>query len=206
MSGHNHDHPHPHGRHHHPDSHEPEDFEAIYASGVQWSGNPNDTLVRVGADLAPGAALDVGCGEGADLVWLAQQGWEVVGVDPSPTAIERSAKLVEHNGLSESTELITGALEAVADREFDLVSVFYVPFPGDDTVTVPALEKLVAPGGHLLFVHHEFSDDRVLSPKSVAEQLGELQVVSLETAERDVTGGAGAHHRVDVVLLAKRPE
>ncbi|MDR7329195.1 class I SAM-dependent methyltransferase [Corynebacterium guangdongense] len=206
MSKHKHDHPHTHGRHHHPGNHEPVDFEEIYASGVQWSGNPNDTLVRVVSDLEPGAALDLGCGEGADVVWLARQGWEVVGVDPSTTAVERSARLVEHNGLGDSTELITGGIEAVADREFTLVSVFYVPFPGEDTVTVPRLEKLVAPGGHLLFVHHDFPDGRVLSPRAVAEQLSELEVISLETTERHVTGGAGAHHRVDVVLLARRPE
>lgn len=206
MSEHNHDHPHTHGRHHRPGGHQPDDFEEIYASGVQWSGNPNDTLVRVGADLTPGAALDVGCGEGADVVWLAQQGWEVVGVDPSTTAIERSAALVEHNGLGDATELIVGGVKAVADRRFTLVSVFYVPFPGDDTAAVPALEELVAPGGHLLFVQHDFPDDRVLSAKAAAQQLGELEVVSLETAERSVADGAGAHHRVDVVLLARRPE
>ena len=39
-----------------------------------WSGNPNPRLVEQVADLAPGTALDVGSGEGADAIWLATRG------------------------------------------------------------------------------------------------------------------------------------
>jgi tRNA1(Val) A37 N6-methylase TrmN6 len=38
-------------------------------------GQPNPLLVRYAADLTPGAALDVGSGEGADVLWLASRGW-----------------------------------------------------------------------------------------------------------------------------------
>ena len=36
-----------------------------------WSGNPNAQLVTEATDLDPATALDVGCGEGADAIWLA---------------------------------------------------------------------------------------------------------------------------------------
>lgn len=200
MSGHNH------GRHHRPENHLPEDFNELYASGVQWSGNPNDALVRVVSELSPaGDALELGCGEGADVVWLAQQGWRVVGVDPAAAAIERTQELVDANEVAGCVELLTGDVNAVAGRTFDLVTCFYVPFAPEDKEIVTQLEKLVAPGGHLLFVHHDFPDGRVLDPNGVATQLGELEVVTLESSERHVTAGAGAHHRLDVVLLAQRP-
>lgn len=48
-----------------------------------WSGNPNPQLVAEIANLAPGRALDVGCGEGADTIWLARRGWDVVPTDIS---------------------------------------------------------------------------------------------------------------------------
>ena len=58
-----------------------------------WSGNPNPQLVAEVAGLAPGRALDIGAGEGADALWLAQQGWTVTAVDISTVALERAAAL-----------------------------------------------------------------------------------------------------------------
>ena len=44
--------------------------------GRVWSGRPNAVLVTEATGLAPGRALDLGCGEG-DAIWLAEQGWQV---------------------------------------------------------------------------------------------------------------------------------
>jgi SAM-dependent methyltransferase len=66
-------------------------WEEMYRSRTAaWSGRPNPQLVTETADLPPGTALDVGCGEGADAVWLAQRGWQVTAIDISPTALRRA--------------------------------------------------------------------------------------------------------------------
>lgn len=193
MSGHNH------GRHH-----RPEDFDEFYAQGQQWSGNPNDSLVREVAEMTPGTALDVGCGEGADLLWLAEQGWTVVGVDPADAAVERSRALLEDHGFAERSTVIAGDISDVEGQRFDLVIGFYVPLPEEDTTSVAALEKLVAPGGTLLWVHHVGHAHAVLRPEQLANQLTELQTVKVENVERQVIHGAGAHHKDDQVLIARR--
>ena len=65
-------------------------FEERYqATDALWSGRPNKQLVAEAADLPPGSALDVGCGEGADAIWLAERGWQVTAVDFARTALER---------------------------------------------------------------------------------------------------------------------
>ena len=65
-------------------------WEERYASAdAVWSGRVNATLAEVVSTLAVGRALDLGCGEGGDAIWLAQQGWQVTAVDVSPTAIAR---------------------------------------------------------------------------------------------------------------------
>jgi SAM-dependent methyltransferase len=47
-----------------------------------------------GRGLAPGRALDVGCGTGTHALWLASLGWDVLGVDVSPRAVELAAAKV----------------------------------------------------------------------------------------------------------------
>ena len=51
------------------------EWDRRYADREQlWSGRPNGALVAEVAGLTPGRVLDVGCGEGADAVWLARRG------------------------------------------------------------------------------------------------------------------------------------
>src|SRR4051812_25376983 len=64
-----------------------------------WSGRPNGRLVAELADLAPGRALDVGCGEGADAIWLAQRGWTVTAIDVSDVAVGRARANAERLGV-----------------------------------------------------------------------------------------------------------
>ncbi len=72
--------------------------ERYAGSNRVWSGKPNQRLVEQVAGLTPGRAVDVGCGEGADVVWLAQQGWLATGVDVSQVALDRAAQHAEEAG------------------------------------------------------------------------------------------------------------
>src|SRR5689334_12345520 len=68
------------------------EWDNRYADRQQlWSGRPNGALVAEVAELTPGRVLDVGCGEGADAVWLARGGWDVTALDVSGVALERAA-------------------------------------------------------------------------------------------------------------------
>ncbi|HEV7666156.1 MAG TPA: class I SAM-dependent methyltransferase, partial [Chloroflexota bacterium] len=74
-------------------------WDERYASAATiWSGNPNPHLVAQVSDLRPGTALDVGSGEGADAIWLAEQGWQVTGIDVSMVALERAAQMAAAAG------------------------------------------------------------------------------------------------------------
>lgn len=69
-----------------------QDWEQRYAQGeTPWDTNEPDPhlveLVRSGV-ITEGRALDIGCGTGTNVLWLAAQGFDVTGVDVSPRAIE----------------------------------------------------------------------------------------------------------------------
>jgi SAM-dependent methyltransferase len=62
---------------------------------LPWdTGRPSSELQHVLSQNAiqPCRALDIGCGTGTNSVWLAQQGFEVTGIDLAPLAIERAEK------------------------------------------------------------------------------------------------------------------
>ena len=65
--------------------------ERYATSPALWSGHVNAVVADEAGRLAPGTALDVGCGEGGDALWLAERGWQVLGVDVSRVALERAA-------------------------------------------------------------------------------------------------------------------
>ena len=80
----------------------PVDWDERYARHGEgmWSGRANGALVTELAESPPGRALDVGCGEGADAIWLARAGWEVTGLDVSEVALERAAAAAREAGVT----------------------------------------------------------------------------------------------------------
>src|SRR5262245_55151569 len=107
------------------------EWDARYSErdGAMWSGRPNGRLVAEVADLIPGWALDVGCGEGADAIWLARCGWTVTAVDISDVAVGRAREAAERAGVA--VEWIRGdaLLTPFAGRSFDLLSMQYPALP-----------------------------------------------------------------------------
>ena len=156
-------HEHEHGHDYDPDTmYTQETWDARYAESERiWSGRPNQRLVDEVADLAPGRALDVGCGEGADAVWLASRGWRVTALDVSEVALARVREHALEAGVGDLVETLQHDLVAggPAPGRYDLVSAFFFQLPPllfDDFYR--GLADLVDPGGTLLVVGHHPDD------------------------------------------------
>lgn len=131
-------------------------WDERYADGgAVWSGEPNGALVAEASKLKPARAVDVGCGEGADAVWLAGQGWQVTALDVSSLALQRAKHAADSAGAA-ITWLHAGLEDAeLPEGEFDLVAALYPALMRTaDHGAERALLDAVAPGGTLLFVHH----------------------------------------------------
>ncbi|WP_430330900.1 class I SAM-dependent methyltransferase [Rhodococcus sp. ACT016] len=150
--------------------------ERYRSSHRLWSGNPNPNLVNEVSDLTTTTALDVGCGEGADAIWLAGRGWTVTAIDLSIVAIERAAGHAADAG-SDIAERITWQQADLLEWNpgamgYDLVTSQYVHLPsGQREVLFRHLADLVAPGGTLLIVGHHPSDLETSIPRPPRPEL-----------------------------------
>ena len=140
-------------------------WERRYGSaGPIWSGRVNRSLADIVAEWAPGRSLDLGCGEGGDVLWLAERGWQATGVDLSETAVARAAAAARERGLTgarfttadlgdwiEEPDAIDGS-----ERGFDLVTASFLQSPVElprERILRAAAER-VAPDGSLVVISH----------------------------------------------------
>lgn len=185
-----------------------------------WSGNPNPQLVAEAHGRAPGTALDLGCGEGADAVWLAQQGWQVTGVDFSQAGLDRAAAAAGRAGVADHTAWERADVRAWRPAAtYDLITTQFLHLlDGGMVQLVPRLADALNPGGLLLVVGHHPDDQhsvlRHAAPAGVMFTPDDL-LPALDADRFDVVGAVrervqmrdGEAHTVhdSVVMATRRP-
>ncbi|MEV7867666.1 class I SAM-dependent methyltransferase [Streptomyces sp. NPDC088124] len=182
-----------------------------------WSGEPNTVLVRETTGLTPGRALDLGCGEGADAVWLAERGWRVTATDISRVALGRAARHAREAGVADRVDCQWHDLTVTFPTGgFDLVSAHFLHAPTESFPRERILRTAAAavvPGGTLLIVghagHHEPTDLRLPTTEEVLASLelpeGEWEVLLSEEHERHQTDRDGRRiTRTDNALKVRR--
>jgi SAM-dependent methyltransferase len=185
-----------------------------------WSGRPNPRLVEHAAELPPGLALDVGCGEGADVVWLAERGWRATGADLSVVALEKARKHAGEAGVADRTEWVH--VDLLADDPLpggaDLVSAMYVHVPEADFDRVyAAIAGAVRSGGTLLVAGHHPAEREtdlrnphlshlLFAPERVTALLDDgWRIDVADACTRDVLGHDGEPRvATDTVVVAQR--
>lgn len=192
-------------------THSADEWDARYRDADRlWTTHVNPALPVEVSDLAPGRALEVGSGEGADARWLADSGWTVTAVDISQVAIDRAREI---DGRPEITWTRTDlTVDEVPGAPFDLITAHYLPIPTEHAAVARKLVDAVAPGGTLLVVAHApegvrahgFDPDDYVQPTDFLELLGDgWTTVTNETRDRGRPAGGG-HHVEDVVVRVQR--
>jgi SAM-dependent methyltransferase len=180
-----------------------------------WSARPNRFLVAEVADLEPGSALDLACGEGQNAIWLAGLGWEVTAVDYADVAVAKGIERAGSAGVAVDFHVHDLLDYRPESQAFDLVVVLYLHMSSDGRkLVLERAANAVAPRGTLVLIGHDLlnlsegvggpSDpDLLFTPEDVAAELPGLEVEKAERLLRDVDG----HDRpaIDALVRARRP-
>lgn len=187
---------------------------------------PNPYLAREIGDLRAGSALDAGCGEGAEAIWLAVTGWQVTAADISAAALDRARRRAGDGERAGQIDWVEADLSVwEPDRRFDLVMTHYAHPSIGQLAFYERIAEWVAPGGTLLIVghlhQHDHSDGHTnvhdhggrqpeqvqVSAVAVTDLLDpdEWDVVTADEATRTLRSGSGRTVELhDVVVRATR--
>jgi SAM-dependent methyltransferase len=189
-------------------------------NGRTWSGRVNAALEREVNGVAPGTALDLGCGEGGDALWLAHNGWSVTAVDIAPSAIAIGAAAQQPG--DEIEWVVADLAEWQPPRRYDLVTASflhsYVELPREEILrraaTAVASDGLLLIVGHAGVPHwaahtpHEGEVVELPSPDEMLDALrlapSEWTVLTKALVERPVTMPDGSAGMIDDSVLMLR--
>lgn len=183
----------------------PDYWEGVY-TGEPWNWAVDALLPEVAAGLTPGNALDIGCGEGQNCRFLAEHGWDVLGIDFSPTAIGRARE----RAVPGTTFVVADARVWEPDDPFDLVISTYALGSRRDAV-LPMAAGAVSPGGTAYVAEFDESTENLWPPEdlvSVDELIDAFEGFDLLRAE--VVNLRHQHDRHEkewpmAVVVARRP-
>ncbi len=192
-------------------------WDARYAeTELMWSVEPNQFVANECADLPPGRALDLACGEGRNAIWLARQGWDVTASDFSAVALEKARRLAGDLTLE---WVVADATTWEPDGPYDLAVLAYLQLPADERrAAVRHAFAALGPGGTFLLVAHDTANltDGTGGPQDAAVLMTvddvlddladqDLEVVRAERVTRPVTGADGTvRDALDALVRVRR--
>jgi SAM-dependent methyltransferase len=134
------------------------DFEASYRAGSPpWDiGRPQPEVLRLAAEgELVGDVIDLGCGTGENALHLASLGRRVLGIDHSPTAIERARAKAAERGLP-AAFLVADALDlGKVRRRFETgldCGLFHALAPEQRRAYAHSLCEVLSPGAALQLI------------------------------------------------------
>lgn len=215
-SSHNtHRHEHDHGAPHPAD--DPSFWNDRYSEhdGSKWSGNANGALIAEANELPAGRALDIGCGEGSDAIWLAQRGWQVTGIDVSEVAIDRATQAAADAGATVEFRVGDILAETPVPERYDLITISYPALrrSGAETL-ISDLAAALVPAGTLLIIGHDQFDrvitdnhgidiDQFISMDDLAERIQAVLVIETDEVRPRPDQPEDNPHSHDRILRAR---
>lgn len=150
-------------------------FEQMYQGQAPWdTGRPQPSIIELAeAGQIRGSVLDVGCGTGENLLYLAGRGHEAWGLDFVPVAIERARAKAAQRGI-EAHFIVGNALELKKlGRKFDTVidcGLFHTFTDEERPVFVNGVGEVLGPGRLLHILCFSDKEPGTEGPRRISQQ------------------------------------
>jgi SAM-dependent methyltransferase len=196
-------------------------WNARYAAAADahnsvWSVEPNAWVAATIGPLPPGSAVDLGCGEGRNAIWLASLGWVATGVDFSAAGIDVAAARARQAGVDVAWH-VADATTWRATTPVDLVLIAYLHLSEEDLLRAVANAiASLTPGGRLVMIGHDRTNvtdgvggpqrpEILYSPDLLARAAEGLIIETCERVMRPVETADGVRSAIDTTLVARTP-
>ena len=187
--------------------------ERYALEGFAFGTEPNDFLRQEAHRIPPGRVLCLGEGEGRNSVFLAEQGYEVVGVDRSQVGMDKAQDLAQERGVF--IETVVTSIEDFDLNEGEwqgIISIFFHLPPELRKKVNESVVKGLAPGGVLIMEAYtprqlDFGTggppdlERLISLDTVQKEFDGLEFLVSHEVERDVQEGRLHRGRGSVVQV-----
>ncbi|CAM2070749.1 Class I SAM-dependent methyltransferase [Sulfidibacter corallicola] len=188
-------------------------WEGLYREADMAIGPPDPVLVEIAADLKPGRAVDLGAGDGANSLWLAECGWQVDAVDFASQALDRATYVADRRGFSMSAH-VADLLAYQPDQPADLVLFSFIHLPPEQRRRMLAhASEMLAPGGTMIYIgitevdmsEHGIAPEVFASMEAVVTDLpADLKPVRTEQKPRTVEYNGTEHPHIGVTVTARK--
>ncbi len=171
-----------------------QDWDARYREHeLVWGAPPNEIVVELATSLPAGRAVDLGCGEGRNALWLATRGWMVEGIDFSQVALDKARRIAADAPAAVAERLTWTRADlttAPLGAGLDLVLISYIHLPSTERPRLlrRAQDALGAGGALLILGHHS---------RNIDEGVGGPQEPDILFTPDDITGLLDADMQVD---------
>lgn len=163
----------------------------------EFNHQPSRLLVEAIRERKPGVALDLGMGEGRNAIYLAQQGWQVTGVDLSDVGISQAKKHAARVGVNVSAVLDGLDHYDFGRNRWDLIILFYMHawYHEAKPRSTERLIDALKPGGLLVIEGFAGDEKFMFQPNELLHDFGNLRVLRYEDmlGEADWAPGEKSH-------------
>ena len=163
--------------------------------------------------LKKGKALVLAMGEGRNAVYLAENGFDVTGVDISAVGIEKCERLAEERGVAVNSVVADLTDYDMGREQYDLITNFYF----FDKSILPGVIDSLKPGGIFIFEtysrdhpkHSKFgpkNPDYLVKPNELLEIFKSLRILYYEDMVTELNEGMHKGKAALIRLIARKPE